>query len=73
MRVHWALDDDDDGGGGESGGDDDGAGQWSGHGGDDTDDVSFPKPFPAVQPFFSLSDSCCRKKIRSGMNSAHFI
>lgn len=73
MRVHWALDDDDDGGGGESGGDDDGAGQWSGHGGDDTDDVSFPKPFPAVQPFFSLSDSCCRKRISPGMNSAHLI
>lgn len=57
MPVHWALKDDDDGGGGCSGGDDDGAGQWSGHSGDDNDDVSFPKPRSRGSPLLSLTSA----------------
>lgn len=56
MPVHWALKDDDDGGG-YSGGDDDGAGQWSGHSGDDNDDVSFPKPLSSSSPLLSLAST----------------
>lgn len=44
MQVTWALDDDDDD---DVGG---GAGQWSGHGSDDSGDVTFPKSFQHFVP-----------------------
>lgn len=56
MLVHWALEDDDDGGG-QSGGDDDGAGQCSGHSGDEIDDVSFPKAVSSSSPLLSLASA----------------
>lgn len=49
MQVHWALDDDDDDVGG--------AGQWSGHGSDHSDDVGFPKSFSSTSALTSVISS----------------